>query len=136
MTSSAATPPEATPVVALDDREYHAIADQTLARIERQADLWLQQGVVDIDPQRTGGLLELALPDDSKVVVNKQAPLQEIWLAARRGGFHFKWHGHAWLDTRDHVEFFERLSEQLSAQAGIALTVAADGASPDSAASH
>jgi CyaY protein len=136
MPASAATPPAVTPVVALDDREYHAIADRTLARIERQADLWLQQGVVDIDPQRTGGLLELALPDGSKVVVNKQPPLQEIWLAARRGGFHFKWHGRDWRDTKDHVEFFARLSEQLSAQSGVPLSIAADGADPGTTASR
>jgi CyaY protein len=121
-------------IAALSDREYHELADRTLASIERQADLWLQQGVVDIDPQRTGGLLELALPNGTKVVVNKQPPLQEIWLAARLGGYHFKWSGQAWLDTKDHVEFFQRLSEQLSAQSGVALTIRADGAHPGPAA--
>jgi len=117
MSSTAASAP-ASPIT---DREYHELADHVLSIIEGQADRWLQDGVVDIDPQRTGGLLELALPDGSKVVVNKQPPLHEIWLAARRGGFHFKWSGTDWRDTRDQVEFFARLSEQLSAQAGTAL---------------
>jgi CyaY protein len=126
---------ESTPsAAALSDRDYHALADRTLATIERQADLWLQQGIVDIDPQRTGGLLELALPNGTKVVVNKQPPLQEIWLAARLGGYHFKWSGTEWRDTKDHAEFFQRLSEQLTAQAGVALTIRADGASAGPAA--
>ena len=43
----------------LQDTEYHAAADRLLAAIERQADDWLQQGVIDIDTNRAGGLLEL-----------------------------------------------------------------------------
>jgi len=112
------------PSPTLSEREYHAAADAVLAAIERQADLWLQQGVTDIDTQRTGGLLELALPDGSKVVVNKQPPLQEIWLATRQGGYHYRWQGGRWRDTRDGTDFFECLSAQLSAQAGIALALA------------
>jgi CyaY protein len=107
----------------LSDPDYHALADALLARIEAHADRWLDDGVVDIDTHRAGGLLELSLPDGSKVVVNKQPPLHEIWLAARRGGHHFKWDGQAWRDTRDQAEFCRRLSDELSAQAGVALVV-------------
>ena len=108
----------------LPDRDYQAAADRVLAAIESQADLWLQQGVIDIDTHRSGGLLELAFPDGSKIVVNKQPPLQELWLAARQGGFHFRWQAGRWLDTRDGADFFTRLSEQISAQGGVALNVA------------
>jgi len=109
----------------LPERDYHAAADRVIAAIESQADLWLQQGVIDIDTHRSGGLLELAFPDGSKIVVNKQPPLQELWLAARQGGFHFRCQADRWLDTRDGAEFFARLSEQLSAQAGVTLALAA-----------
>jgi CyaY protein len=44
-----------------------------------------------------------------------------LWLAARAGGYHFKRVGDAWRDTKDGVEFFERLSQEASAQAGLAL---------------
>jgi CyaY protein len=102
----------------LHDTEYQAAADRLLAAIERQADDWLQQGVIDIDSSRTGGLLELEFPNGSKMVVNKQPPLHEIWLAARNGGFHFKFVDGAWRDTRDGAEFFARLSDEASRQAG------------------
>ncbi|HEX4511354.1 MAG TPA: iron donor protein CyaY [Burkholderiaceae bacterium] len=102
----------------LPDAEYHAAADRLLAIVERQCDDWLQQGVIDIDANRTGGMLELAFPNGSKAVINKQPPLQEIWLAARGGGFHFRYDGTAWRDTRDQHEFFARLSAQTTAQAG------------------
>jgi CyaY protein len=100
------------------DAEYHRLAAAVLSRIEITLDAWLQGDVIDIDSQRTGGLLELTLPDDSKLVVNTQPPLQEIWLAARGGGYHFKYEAGQWRDTKDGVEFFSRLSREVSAQAG------------------
>jgi CyaY protein len=106
----------------LTDAEYHRLSSQVLLRIESTLDAWLQHDVIDIDAQRTGGLLELSLPGGSKIVINTQPPLHEIWLAARGGGYHFKHVDGAWRDTKDGVEFFERLSREASAQAGKALT--------------
>ena len=107
--------PEATP---LSDADYQRRTSAVLASIEAAADAWLQDDVVDIDTHRTGGLLELVFPDDSRIVVNTQPPLQEIWLAARAGGFHYRHVQGRWLDTRDGSDFFEALSRHASAQAG------------------
>ena len=109
----------------LQDTAYQAAAERVLAAIERQCDAWLQQGVIDIDTGRAGGLVELEFPDGSKIVVNKQPPLHEIWLAARNGGFHFKFTDEGWRDTRDGVDFFARLSDEASRQAGVALAFTA-----------
>ncbi|NHK97017.1 iron donor protein CyaY [Rubrivivax benzoatilyticus] len=102
----------------MTDAEYHRLAQEALARIEATADRLLQQDVVDIDTTRTGGLLELSFPNGSKIVVNTQPPLQELWLAARGGGFHYRWADGRWADTRDGSEFFEALSRHASTQAG------------------
>lgn len=106
---------------ALTDAEYHRAASEALARIEAVVDRWLQDDVIDIDTSRTGGLLELGFPNGSKIVVNTQPPLQELWMASRGGGYHFKRRGDAWRDTRDGGEFFERLNREASTQAGRAL---------------
>lgn len=105
----------------LPDAEYHRLASQTLAAIEATLDRWLQEDVIDIDAQRTGGLLELVFPDRSRIVVNTQPPLQELWLASRAGGYHFRREQGRWVDTRDGSEFFAALSREASAQAGQAL---------------
>lgn len=102
----------------LGDAEYHAITSALLSRIEATVDQWLQDDVVDIDTHRTGGLLELGFPNGSKIVINTQPPLHELWLASRAGGYHFRWDGAAWRDTKDGSEFFEALSRHASAQAG------------------
>ena len=101
---------------ALSDAQYHALAMALLSGIELQIHRWLQHDVVDIDTARTGGLLELSLPDGSKLVVNTQPPLQEIWLAARRGGFHFRQLDGRWRDTKTDQEFYATLSDCASEQ--------------------
>lgn len=106
----------------LTDSEYHARTSAVLASIEASVDAWLQADVVDIDAMRTGGLLELGFPNGSKIVVNTQPPLHELWMAARSGGFHYKYVQDAWVDTRDGRDFFDALSACASEQAGKALS--------------
>ena len=113
--------PDATP---LSDADYQRSTAALLASIEAAADRWLQDDVVDIDTHRTGGLLELVFPDDSRIVVNTQPPLHELWLAARTGGYHFRLVGDRWVDSRGGGEFFATLSREISAQAGRPLTIA------------
>jgi CyaY protein len=114
------TPPHS----ALSDTDYHERVRAVLGAIEAQTDRWLQQDLVDIDSARTGGLLELTLPDRSKLIVNAQPPLHELWLAARRGGFHFRHVDGRWIDTKSGAEFWTLLSACVSEQAGLALSFA------------
>jgi CyaY protein len=124
----AETPPE-TPAAAivkpgpaaLPDVDYRRHAEATLERIERLCDRWLEDGTVDIDTHRTGGLLEMAFDGGGKIVVNLQPPLQELWMAARNGGFHYRWVDGAWRDGRDGSEFFNALSHHASLMSGVEL---------------
>jgi len=122
MSNSIPSPvPAATP---LSDAEYQARTRAILDAVETQVDAWLDADVVDIDSHRSGGLLELSLPGGSKIILNTQAPLQELWLAARAGGFHFRFVDGQWLDTRSGAEFLDALSQQLTAQSGQPLRLA------------
>lgn len=107
----------------LSDGEFHTHAHAVLSAIEAALDRWLQDDVIDIDSQRSGGLLELDVPGGGKVVVNTQPPLRELWLAARTGGYHFRFNDGRWVDTREGGEFFAVLSREISAQAGRPLTI-------------
>jgi CyaY protein len=118
------TMPAAASATPLSGAEYDRLTRRVLSRIEESLDRWLQDDVIDIDGHRTGGLLELTLPSGGKLVINTQPPLQELWLAARSGGHHFRYVEPQWLDTRDGSEFFSVLSRELSAQAGTELTIA------------
>ena len=102
----------------LPDAEYRANANAVLASVEACIDAWLQDDVVDIDTNRSGGLLELGFENGSKIVLNTQAPLQELWLAARSGGFHYRYAAGHWADTRGGADLFDALSACASEQAG------------------
>lgn len=110
-------------VPGLPEAEYTRLSHAALASIEATVDRWLEEDVIDIDTHRTGGLLELSFPGGSKIILNTQPPLQELWMAARAGGFHYRWRDGAWRDTRSGEELFAALSAQASAQAGRPLTV-------------
>jgi CyaY protein len=77
-----------------------------------------------IEAFRQGPVLEIEFEDDSKIVVNSQAAMQEIWLAAKAGGFHFKLQEGRWLDTRSGEEFFAMLSRFCSMQSDQAVIIA------------
>lgn len=102
----------------MDDREFNALADETLARIESA----LEASGADLDFElQAGGVLEIEFADGSKIIVNRHGVAREIWVAARSGGFHFRHDGSVWLDTRDGEELFAKLSRLSSQQAGEAI---------------
>jgi CyaY protein len=101
----------------LTEAQYDEAISQAIRRIEIQVDRWLEDDIVDIDAARSGGMVTLVLPDRSQLIVNAQPPLHELWLAARRGGFHFRLAADGrWVDTRSGDEFFSLLSSCASEQ--------------------
>jgi CyaY protein len=88
----------------MDEREYQQLADAALAEIEARLDS------ADIDYEiAAGGILQIDLDDGSQIVINKQSAAREIWVAARSGGFHYRWNGVAWQDTRSDEELHAAL---------------------------
>ena len=102
----------------MTDLEYLDRAEAVLASVEASCDRINEMTDADIDNQRVGGMITLVFPDRSQIVVNLQKPLQEVWLAARGGGFHYKFDGQCWRDTKGRGEFFADLSHHASEQAG------------------
>jgi CyaY protein len=109
----------------MTDTEFMDRAEAVLRAIEASCDRINETSDVDIDNQRVGGMVTLVFRDRSQIVVNLQKPLHEIWLAARSGGYHYKFDGRQWQDTKGQGEFFASLSRDASAQAGTALRFAA-----------
>ena len=105
----------------MNDSEFNSLADTALKQIETG----LESSGADLDFSMIGeSVLEIEFADGSKIIVNRHGVAQEIWVAARAGGFHFRWDGSAWRDTRDHGELMAALSTLLTAQAGESVTLA------------
>ena len=102
----------------MTDLEFLDHAERLLAGIETSCDRLNDDTDADVDNQRTGGMITLTFPNRSQIVVNLQKPLHEVWLAARCGGFHYRFDGAKWMDTKGQGEFWESLSRYASEQAG------------------
>lgn len=99
----------------MTESEYIRLADDTLHKLEHA----IESADGDFDYEfSAGGILEIEFADDSVIVVNKQAAAQEIWVAAKSGGFHFRWDGSVWRDTRSNEELFAALSRFATQQSG------------------
>ena len=97
----------------MTESEFHRAVDAVLARVESAVEA---NGVLEVDLE--SGILTITCPDDSRIIVNRQTPNREIWVAARSGGFHFSCREGAWRDTRSGDELFASLSRVIAAQSG------------------
>jgi CyaY protein len=109
----------------MEEKEFVALADATLARLEDVLDKLLAESDADFDYElKPGGIIEIVFADGSKIIVNRHVAAREIWVAARSGGFHFSPPGVAggpWRDARGGQDLAALLSSCFSAQAGVPL---------------
>ncbi len=109
----------------MTESEFLDLADATLGAIEAELERVADDADLDVECARSGNVLEIEFVDNgSKIIVNSQAPLQEIWVAARSGGFHYKREGGRWVNTRDGSELFAALSAIVSQQGGVKVSLA------------
>lgn len=108
----------------MTDLEFMDRAEQLLLAVERGCDRINDETDCDLDSQRTGGMVTVSFANQSQIIVNLQKPLHEIWMAARSGGYHYRWDGGRWRDTKTGSEFFADLSRAASEQGGQALQFA------------
>jgi CyaY protein len=98
----------------MTETEFHIAVDAVLARIENALDT-----TDDVDFSLEGGVLTIECPDESRIIVNRQTPNREIWVAARSGGFHFTLRDAQWRDTRSGGRALRFLARLLASQAGV-----------------
>ena len=106
----------------MTDLEFLDQAELLLWAVEQACDRLNDETEADIDNQRTGGMLTLTFANRSQIILNLQKPLHEVWMAAKSGGYHYRFIEGAWQDTKGQGEFFANLSRYASEQAGMALT--------------
>ena len=110
----------------MTETEFLAVAERVLDTVESAFEAAGDESGVDVECSRSGNVLEIEFVDNgSKIIVNTQAPMKEIWVAARAGGFHYRYVDGQWRDTRDGSELYAALSQQASAQGGSPLTLTA-----------
>jgi len=101
----------------MNESEFVTASLAVLATIARHADAWQDAHDVDVEAELSGNVLTLTFSDASQIVVNSQRAVQEIWVAAPSGGFHYRYDSGRWRDTRGGPDLDEALSQLCSAAA-------------------
>ena len=105
----------------MNDTQYNLMAEDLLLALEEA----IEDCGVDIDYEGVGGMLTLTFKNASKIIINKQAPLHEIWVATKFNGHHFHFENEQWIDKRGGDEFWQFISQAVSTQADAQLTLSA-----------
>ena len=110
-------------VETIDDKQFYQLGSNLLHSIEVALEAADEALDLDLDIERQGGnVINIRFKDKSVIVINTQPPLHEIWVAAKSGGYHYRWAGTLaqplWLDTKTEKELLSDLTEFASAQAG------------------
>lgn len=100
--------------MSMQDSHYHQLVDNILLEIEEALD----DCEVDIDYESAGGILTLIFPNTTRIIINKQPPVQQIWVATKFNGHHCNYQNGQWIDERSGMELWALLDDAASKQAG------------------
>ncbi len=101
----------------MTESEFLVKADTCLQEVQDIFERAFENDELDVDCKRSGNVLEIEFVENgSKIIVNSQASMQEMWVAAKSGGFHYKHDGTNWLNTRDGSELFATLRSIAASQ--------------------
>ena len=98
----------------MTESEFIKLADAIFIRIENALDI----SSSDIDCSLNGPVLEIEFDNGEKIIINRHTANQEIWIAAKSGGFHYCFQKCQWLSTSDSSELFSKLSELIQLCSG------------------
>jgi len=110
----------------MNDSQYNLMADELFLAIEEAVEDAIESSGEDIDYEGVSGLLTLTFINGSKIIINKQAPLHEIWVATKFNGHHFSLNNEQWIDKRNGEELWQFLSSAINAQADINISLSAN----------
>lgn len=104
----------------MDESKFNQLAEKTMIAIEEAID----ESGMDIDYDNVADILTLEFPNRSRIIINKQTPLSQIWVAAKSGGYHFDFDEKncTWcLNTSAEKDLFTQLSLYCTEQLGEAV---------------
>lgn len=102
---------------------YESAFHERVAKVFADIQAALDSDEHDIDSEISGGILTLEFENGSKVIVNRQTFNREIWVAAKSGGFHFRFDGAQWRDTRSGEALELLLARVIEEQSGIVMSI-------------
>ncbi len=96
----------------MNDTEFHQLVDIQFNRLEELID----NSGADIDYEAIGNVMTLEFENRSQIVINRQEPMHEIWLASKSGGYHFQLQNEQWICSKTGKEFLQLVKEECEKQ--------------------
>ncbi|MGY8862466.1 MAG: iron donor protein CyaY [Pseudomonadales bacterium] len=98
----------------MSEAVFHERVDNLFLQVEHILD----EAQSDIDFVNSSGLLTISCENKSQIILSRQPPLEQVWLACLAGGLHFKLVQDVWVLTTDSNQTFgQRLTQALQQQA-------------------
>jgi CyaY protein len=99
----------------LSEAEFLPLAKAVIGRVRQAIDAE-DPDVVECVPD--ADVVKIAFPSGPPFVLNQQRPVKEMWLAADRQAWHFRFDGVAWVDKRSGDELFAVLVREVARRCG------------------
>jgi len=103
----------------MEETLFNQYIDHTLLSIEDTID----EAGLDIDFDTIAGILTLEFFDQSKIIINRQVAMEQLWVAARSGGFHLDYVankesvGQQWFCKTENISLGQLLDRLFTDQA-------------------
>ncbi len=101
----------------MNESQFNQLVEETMIAIEEAID----DSGADIDYDNIADILTLEFSNASRIIINKQTPLSQIWVAAQSGGYHFDYDQESglWcLNGDPNLDLMSQLSLYCTQQAG------------------
>ncbi len=102
----------------MDITQFHSLTEHLFSQIELFLDGYIARHDVDIDYETHGNVITISFENQSKIIVNTQEPLFQIWLATRKQGYHFDYQNNDWICNRTDQRFDQIFADAVNEQAG------------------
>lgn len=94
----------------MTEQEYDKLVDNEMIKIY---DSLTEKYGEEVDIEKGDGIMKIILVDDTQLIVSRQAPVKQIWLAAKHGGYHFTYENETkkWRDTKTKEDLMFMINE-------------------------
>lgn len=97
--------------------QFHTLTDQLFNQIESYLDDYADEHDIDLDYETNGNVITISFPNNSKIIINTQEPLFQVWLATRKQGYHFDFINNKWICNRSDQTFEDIFTQAVEEQA-------------------
>ncbi|MBI5039676.1 MAG: iron donor protein CyaY [Gammaproteobacteria bacterium] len=107
----------------MTDLSYAVRVSQTLDGLLEQ--LEAESACDDLDLDIVDGVLTVVFEDGAQIIINRQEPVQQIWVASPLGPAHFSFDAGrgVWVDDKTGATLMDTLSQAFTRKLGATVTL-------------